>query len=203
MKLIGVYGGSGAGKSTTSKLLNQLIDNSVIIPLDPFMHQYIGEHTDTLCQKLGINERPKHFLTYMAQKTGSNKFWVDEIKEDIEKDTWDIIDCYPDEDYIILDWAFLAYSNLFNECDYTILVKGEEELKYRRLRARLEKDGQSNRWGEQELRVRIQNSEIDCQGPTPDYTLFNDGKHSLCDQLVDIATSITNKDDISRKKTTL
>lgn len=194
MKLIGIFGGSGAGKSTTGMLLNQLLDNSFFIPIDPFMHKYVAQFTPYLCQKYNIKTKPKHFLSYIASHGNSNKCWVDEIKGCIESDVWSIIDSFNDQDYIILDWAFLPYSELFNQCDATILVEGNDDLKYARLKARIEAAGKISHWNEEQLRARIDNSKIDCQGVIPTYTVINDNNHSLSNQLIEIVDDIINKE---------
>lgn len=203
MKLIGVYGGSGAGKSTVANILSQLLDNSVVIHLDPFMHKYTDEKAPEICQKLGVSTTPKNILSFIASKHGGNEVWMDTVKADVEKATIDLIDSYDEKDYVIIDWAFLTYIDLFDKCHYTILVDGDESLKFIRLKARLAEARKDEKWNDEELKERINNSKKNCEGPTPSFTVLNDNDHSLCEQLEVIAESIAQGRNISRKKTTL
>ncbi len=203
MKLIGVYGGSGAGKSTVTNILNQLLDDSVVLHLDHSMHKYTFEKADELCQKFGITQKPKHLLSYISSKNENNVVWMDTIKSDVEKDAMDFIDAYRDMDYVIVDWAFLSYIDLFDRCDYTILVNGNDEVKIARLKARLTKDGAIDHWNDQYLQRRVRNSQRNCEGPTPSFNVYNDNDHSLSDQLIDIANSIVQDENVARKKATI
>lgn len=203
MKLIGVYGGSGAGKSTVTNILNQLLDDSVVLHIDSFMHKYIDEKADEICENLGITEKPKHLLSYIISKHGNNVVWLDPIKTDIEKDAMDFIEAYSDMSYIIIDWVLLSYIDLFNKCDYTILVNGDDEVKIARLKARLAKAGKLENWNEAHLRQRVSGSRKNCEGPTPSFNVYNDNDHSLSDQLIDIANSIVQDENVARKKATI
>ncbi len=203
MKLIGVYGGSGAGKSTVTNILNQLLDDSVVLHLDPFMHKYTYEKADELCKKFGLTERPVHLLSFIAGNHGDNVVWMDTIKDDVERDAIDFIEAYSDMNYIIVDWAFLTYTNLFNKCDYTILVDGDDELKFARLKARLAQSGKLGNWEDQYIRQRVKGSKKNCEGGNPSFTILNDNEHSLADQLTNIASNIAEENNIPRKRTTL
>ena len=54
--IIGISGGSGAGKSTTSRILSNIIPDSQLIVVDVLMHKYSFQYEDVI---LSVN---KHLL---------------------------------------------------------------------------------------------------------------------------------------------
>lgn len=139
MNIIGIFGASGAGKSTVSKIFEKHLPNSLLISGDIFMmdqmqalDKEIFEKLNTVKEK-GVFSSNYFFQTFESQKT---VFYVIEkpvtelIKEKIKNEG-------QGKDYIIIDWLFLPMCNLYEECDTTICVTATNELKIERLTNRL------------------------------------------------------------------
>lgn len=175
MILIGITGGSGTGKSTATKLLKQKISNCKIINLDEYMRRYCNEHREDIISKLDLNIGNDHWSTHLVKKYEDIKKWVSIIEKDIETCVRNIIlENNNLVQTIILDWAFLSLLPIYNECDFTILVKCDLDTKLNRLTKRLEENSKLDKWNHA-LIERLRNTALDEFGHTATHIISNNG----------------------------
>lgn len=176
MKIIGVYGGSGSGKSTTTKLLHEKIDNSAIIDMDTFMHKNYNKHKEEILRALNVSEEPGvWWYNYLSVNFETKKVAIEIIKEDMEIDFKRAIMENSMYDTCIADWAFLPLLGIMSNCDFTIAVSTEYDTKYRRLYERLIQEGKTDHWPRSAFVNRLRNSTLDEFGYKPNYCLHNNG----------------------------
>ena len=175
MILIGITGGSGTGKSTATKMLKQKISNCKIINLDEYMRRYCNEHREDIISKLDLNIGNDHWSTHLVKKYEDIKKWVSIIEKDIETCVRNIIlENNNSVQTIILDWAFLSLLPIYNECDFTILVKCDLDTKLNRLTKRLEENSKLDKWNHA-LIERLRNTALDEFGHTATHIISNNG----------------------------
>lgn len=179
MVLIGVYGGSGTGKSTATEMINKKLKNSFKINVDQFMHYYTDIRKDEIIDKLGLNKKDlelEYVLNYCGKSLDSVKKWIKVIEKDIEKEVLEVIKIQEGKvDAIIIDWAFLPLIPLFEQCDFTISINCDLNEKYNRLKKRLENSNKISKWDEENLLYRLKNSALDEFGYTATYKISNNG----------------------------
>ena len=142
MKVIGITGNSGSGKSTICEIIKENY-NSEIIDADKVAKKLTASQTEYLKEIIKtfgdniIDENNKLNRKKLADIIFNNKekkmlldkltfkYVVNEIKEQIGK----IKDC----DYIVLDVPLLFESKLNEVCDATIGVLAEKEEKINRI----------------------------------------------------------------------
>ncbi len=142
MKVIGITGNSGSGKSTICEIIKENY-NSKIIDADKVAKKLTASQTEYLQEIIKtfgdniVDENEKLNRKKLADIIFNNKekkmlldkltfkYVVDEIKEQIGK----IKDC----DYIVLDVPLLFESKLNEVCDATIGVLAEKEEKINRI----------------------------------------------------------------------
>jgi dephospho-CoA kinase len=125
--IIGISGGSGAGKSTTSRILSNIIPDSQLIVVDVLMHKYSFQYEDVILSKMNVNTDHKiHCYNYFHDSFEKIKIWIDTIKDYVVTDINKIIEENPNKNYII-DWCYLPLCDLYKKCNYTICVKSNFE----------------------------------------------------------------------------
>ena len=175
MMLIGVTGGSGSGKSTVTNMLKEKISNCMTINLDEYMRKYCNEHRKEIISRLNLNFEDNHWSTGLVNNYEDIKNWVSIIENDIEKSIRNIIlENQDSEKIIILDWAFLSLLPIYNECDFSILVKCDLHTKLDRLTERLEKNNKLEKWN-YVLLDRLKNTALDEYGHSATYIISNNG----------------------------
>lgn len=175
MILIGVTGGSGSGKSTVTNFLKEKIPDCITINLDEYMRIYCNEHKEEIISKLDLNIGKEHWSTYLVNNYEDIKKWVNIIEKDVEKDIRKIIlENEKSFKVIILDWAFLSLLPIYDECDFSILVKCDLNTKLDRLKKRLEKNDKLEKWSHV-LLDRLKNTALDEFGHSATYVVSNDG----------------------------
>ena len=140
MKIIGVFGGSGTGKSTVSKMINNKIQNSVILNVDKYMHKEWNNKREEILDALKIEgtDRNKYICNHIAQSVETNKIAVKIIEEKVYSEVMEEIDDLKDKyEYIIIDWYAIPITKLYDVCDYTICVYADYEKRLERLTKRL------------------------------------------------------------------
>lgn len=132
MKIIGITGKSGSGKTTFASLLSQKL-NCKYIDIDPIGHEALfqSEIFDSLCDRFGrgiLDENGKVDRKRVGKVVFSQKEKMDELTEL----TWGYMQKVIDEivlkndDIIILDWILLPNSKYWDMCDLKILVISDE-----------------------------------------------------------------------------
>lgn len=87
MKIIGVFGGSGSGKTTATNLLQKKLNNSVVFAMDAFMHKHWDEHKKEILEKLNVEENENvWWYNYIIQSLDNIKKSIEIIKLEIEYD---------------------------------------------------------------------------------------------------------------------
>ena len=181
--IIGISGGSGAGKSTTSRILSNIIPDSQLIVVDVLMHKYSFQYEDVILSKMNVNTDHKiHCYNYFHDSFEKIKIWIDTIKDYVVTDINKIIEENPNKNYII-DWCYLPLCDLYKKCNYTICVKSNFEDRKKRLTNRLKNLSNSKHdkynipysmWTPDAYDKSIEFSDLSNQGYSFDYYIHND-----------------------------
>ena len=138
MKIIGITGNSGSGKSTISKLISKNYE-AKIIDADKIakeMTKNNGEYLQAIRQAFGNDELDRKKLADIVFLNRAEKekldgltfeYVVEEIKKELEANQ------NLDYQYIILDVPLLFESKLDKLCDYTIGVIANKTEKIKRI----------------------------------------------------------------------
>lgn len=142
MKIIGISGSSGAGKSTVSKLLLEELPNSILISGDIYMMEQMQKLDEEIFKKLNIKKEKGVFSSnYVFKSFENQKITFEVIEEDVIKSIKkDIEELGQDKEYIIVDWLFLPMCKFYNECDITICVTADFDIKLTRLTNRMKNE---------------------------------------------------------------
>lgn len=207
MKIIGVSGGSGAGKSTVSKKLAELLPNSLLITGDVFMHEESKILEKEIFKRLGIKKDENIFsYNYYFESFNNVKVWADTIKENvIAKVNAQIQNEGLEKDYIIVDWVFLPMCEFFKNCDYTICVKTNYEIRKVRLTERLQdktiyNDGDRSFWSYRpgSIERRLKFTALNEYDFKSEYEITNNGDTKMLYKKVeDMVYSIVNNFNLS------
>ncbi len=174
MKIIGVFGGSGCGKTTATKMLERKIDNSVVFALDAFMHKHWDEHKKEILDTLNVEESGDvWWYNYIMQNIENVKNAVNIIRPEIERDLEKFIMEKHEYDTIIIDWVFLPLISAFDTCDFTISISCDLETKIKRLSNRLDANNKLAKWPKDSLLSRIKNSSLNELGYKAKYNIQN------------------------------
>ena len=176
MKIIGIYGGSGTGKTTATKMLHKKIDNSLIISLDPYMKKYWEKYKKEILNTLNVKENvDKMWHKYIVSSIDNVKKTMNIIESDMEKDIKISIMEHQECDVIIIDWAFLPLIPSFSNCDFCISINSDLEIRVKRLCARLEANSRLQNWTKDALLDRLNKSDLQKLGYTSKYSIQNNG----------------------------
>ena len=180
--LIGICGGSGAGKSTTARILADIIPNSQLIVVDVLMHKYSFQYEDIILKRMHITKDYNvHCYNYFHDSFDNIKIWIGTIKDYVVADINKLIKENPDKNYII-DWCYLPLCNFYEKCDFTICVKSDFNDRKKRLTNRLANLNNSEHdkynipysmWTTKAYDKRIEYSDLSTQGYPFDYYLYN------------------------------
>ena len=196
MKIIGVMGGSGSGKSTVAELIKENLGSSAeIIRIDDFMHEYTRVHSKQLLCYLGREENDGLLLNHLSESVENIKNWISYISSDIKREVDAAITQYEGKcSTVILDWAFLPLvGNLFSMCDVTIRVQTDYQLKMNRLRARLIANNKDEKWSEEDLKRRICNSDLEGYDYKQNFIISNDGSFDTTRESISYLSSLFRK----------
>lgn len=132
MKVIGITGKSGSGKSTFASLLSKKL-NCKCVDVDEVGHQALFQPDifKELCDKFGtgvLDENGK-----IDRKKVGNIVFADKQKMNILTDlTWNYMNKTLDnflqqtDNFMILDWILLPYTEYWNKCSFKILVLSDD-----------------------------------------------------------------------------
>ena len=194
MMIIGVTGGSGTGKSTVTSLLKEKLCDCVTINFDEYMRKYCNEHREEIISKLNLEIGGEHWSTHLVNNYEDIEKWVGIIENDIEKSVRNIISENKNvANVIILDWAFLPLLPIYNECDFSIMVNCDLDIKLNRLIKRLEKNSKLDKWNEV-LLERLKNTALDEFGHFATYIVSNNGTLDDLEHGIDCILSYYKKD---------
>lgn len=183
MKIIGVFGGSGTGKSTVSRMINSKIQNSVIINVDKYMHEELDSRREDILDALKINgaDRDKYICNHTVQSVEINKITIGIMEEKVYSEVMKDIDELKDKyEYIIIDWYAIPITKLYNVCDYTVCVYADYEKRLERLTNRLKDTnvygyGDRSFWSYEQdaIEKRVKITAFNDYGYTADYMIEN------------------------------
>lgn len=183
MKLIGITGKTGSGKSTFGKLLAGKL-NCKYIDIDKIGHSAISDSSISkkLYQEFGqdILDDNKN----IDRKKLGNIVFSDKNKMDILTNlTWNYMQNKIDnilsqnEDYYILDWALLPSVKYFNICDIKILIVSEDIKRKEKI---LKRDNISKEYLE-----KRENNTLDYSNFKFDYIFNNDYSKECLSYIID------------------
>lgn len=183
MKLIGITGKTGSGKSTFGKLLADKL-NCKYIDIDKIGHSAISDSSISkkLYQEFGqdILDDNKN----IDRKKLGNIVFSDKNKMDILTNlTWNYMQNKIDnilsqnEDYYILDWALLPSVKYFNICDIKILIVSEDIKRKEKI---LKRDNISKEYLE-----KRENNTLDYSNFKFDYIFNNDYSKECLSYIID------------------
>lgn len=132
MKIIGITGKSGSGKSTFASLLAQKL-NCKHIDIDKIGHEalYRPDNLDVLCEKFGTEILDVNG-NLDRKKIGNIVFSQTDKMEELTDITWNHMQqqlnqiLSQDDDIIILEWILLPHSKYWELCSSKILVKSDD-----------------------------------------------------------------------------
>lgn len=184
MKIIGVTGGCGAGKSTVSKRLEEILPNSLLIKADVFMLEESDKLENDILKSIGREKDENVYsFNYYHESLENIKTWVSVIEKDVIEQIENIIKTEKDKkDYIIIDWVFLPLCKIFKECDYTVCIKAESGKRLERLINRLKdrtiyKEFNGSYWSYKPeiLEKRVKYTALNDFGYKSNYEISNEG----------------------------
>lgn len=124
MKIIGITGNSGIGKTTISKKLSEKLHCPYIDVDKPLLGSELFENKNKMPNLDRL--RPEHFklLTDSLEYTNSPlSIFINELVEkEIERIS-------KDTNIIIVEWMLLPYLKIWNRCDTKILINADESLR--------------------------------------------------------------------------
>jgi dephospho-CoA kinase len=190
MKLIGLTGGIGSGKSTVADLFRLL---RIPVYVSDETAKELMQKDDTLKKRIitllgkeaytpdGIPDRK-----YIASKVFNNKETLEALNAIVHPAVYvDLTKWLKEQEnagapYCIQESAIVFEEDLSQRFDATILVVADEEIRIKRVMAR---DGVSR----EKVKQRMQNQWPDSQKlPFADYVIYNDNERSLIKQVRDI-----------------
>ncbi len=161
LKVIGIYGKSGAGKSTAARYLSEKLDRVKILEVDKMHINYLlTKKSDRLKELFGDDIivdgtlNTIHFINFPEKQ----KIIFDESFDDLEEMLLKEIDYAKERyDWIIIDFFRLVeLKRIWNLCRYRILVEAKnDDLRYENIAKRYEEKGKNiTRTREEEFRLR-------------------------------------------------
>lgn len=206
MKIIGVSGGSGAGKSTVSRGLAKVLPNSLFIDVDPFFREVTDELEEKIFKRINVKKEDNVLnYNYFFESLEAMNVWIDVIKDKVSQKIEEAVEMESkNKDYIIVDWCYLPMCDYFEKCDYTLCVKADEKLRYTRLSNRMKAiDGYSIEKGpsfweykQSSFENRVKFSAINDYGYKSQYEIVNGGTlEDLQNSIEEFASFVMNDED--------
>ncbi len=132
MKIIGVTGKSGSGKTTFAKNLAKSL-NGVYVDIDRISKEPLNKPNiiHILCEKFGneiLDERGNIDTKKLGSIVFSKEEWLNELMRITQKDAEQEIDdilSKKDNNIVVLEWIKLPISKYWEKCDTKILVKAD------------------------------------------------------------------------------
>lgn len=189
MKIIGLTGGIGSGKSTVADIFRTLAipvyesdaRAKLLMNTDDNLKENIQQLLGPLSYSNGEINR-----AWIAEKVFADKSLLNQLNAivhpAVKQDaiTWAIDPSNANAPYVIKESAILFEENLTEELEAIILVVAPVETRIQRV---MERDDITR----QQIEERMVHQWKDEQKiPMSDYIIFNDGERSLIDQVMDI-----------------
>ena len=210
MKIIGVSGGSGSGKSTVAKRLASILPDAELIGVDKFMRKVTVEKESEILKVMGIKYTEGEYShnyyvnEYYFRSFDDVKIWFNTIKEPVNNMIEEAIKRCTDKEYVVVDWLYLSVCDFYSKCNYTLFVKTDKDITENRLRERLKNksmykknnDGSYSVYKTWAIENRVKYTSLDKFGYKSQYQITNNGDFSSLYKKVDeFAACLTEKSD--------
>lgn len=165
MKIIGVTGKSGSGKTTFAKLLAKKL-NCEYVDIDKISHMPLKkpEIIRILCEKFGneiLDESGNIDRKKMGNIVFSDEEKLNELMKITEADAYkelDTILANSNSNAIVLEWIKLPTIKYWQKCDIKILVKADQEKRKERV---IQRDNISEKYFEKRDSASIEYEEAE------------------------------------------
>ena len=195
MKIVGISGGSGAGKSTVSRGLAERLPNAVFIDVDVFFREATGKLEDEIFRRIGMtkDEGVINQNYFFASQEAMN-CWIEVVKDYVSNRIEEAVTKLgAGKDFVIVDWCYLPMCDYFFKCDLTLCIKADYQTRYERLANRMkaiksytvQRGPSFYEYNEEAFANRVKYSAIDEFGYQSDYVIKNDGDMELLNQTID------------------
>lgn len=212
MKIVGVSGGSGAGKTTVSRGLAEKLPNAIFIDADPFFREATEKLEDEVFNKIGmVKEEGVLSQNYFFYSKETMDGWIDVVKDYVSSRIGEAVTKLgAGKDFVIVDWCYLPMCDYFFNCDMTLCVKADYETRYERLANRMKAvagysiaTGPSfYEYNPEAFANRVKYSAIDEYGYQSDYVILNDRDMDTLNKMVSkIAVNLMEMSDPNRNIT--
>jgi len=185
MKIVGISGGSGAGKSTVSKGLVNILPNSIFIDVDPYFREATDKLEDKIFSEIHM-EKEEGVLNqnYFFSSLEAMNTWIRVISDYVNARIEEVVSKLGEgKDYVIVDWCYLPMCDFFKKCDYTFCVKADYATRYKRLENRMRavsggysiaKGPSFSEYKKKSFENRVKYSAINEYGYKSDFNIVND-----------------------------
>lgn len=209
MKIVGISGGSGAGKSTVSQGLARRLPNAIFIDADPFFREATDRLEEEIFERIGmIKEEGRLNQNYFFYSKETMDGWIEVIKDYVSNRIEEAVTKLgAGKDFVIVDWCYLPMCDYFFNCDMTLCVKADYNTRYERLANRMKKVASYSiatgpsfyEYEPEAFANRVRFSAIDEFGYKSDYVIENDRDMDHLNKLVNkIATNLMTMSDPSK-----
>lgn len=124
MKIIGITGNSGVGKTTISKRLSEKLHCPYIDVDKPLLGSELLEGKNKTPNY--ANLKPEHFKLLIDSLEDANSPFSILINGLVEKEFEKLSQ---DNNIIIVEWMMLPYLNIWNNCDIKVLITANENFR--------------------------------------------------------------------------
>ncbi len=193
MKLIGITGKTGTGKSTIATALAQKLDGEYV-DIDKIGHQATSDPhiTKKLCDIFG-SELLDSNGTINRKKLGNIVFSDTDKMQILTDITWEYMEQELDnillqkQQYFIFDWALLPKVKFWDMCDFKILVTSDDAIRKKRI---LERDHISEEYLEKRDSATLDYSKLSF-----DFIFNNDYTKESMDAFIKVVYNQIMKED--------
>lgn len=196
MKIIGITGKSGVGKTTTANYLKEMLKNSKTIFIDDIHINYLlTTWKDNLIELFGedVIVDGKLNTSYFVSYPHKFKIVFEESLKYLETTILEEIDSYSkDYDWIIIDFfKLISLKNVWERCNYHILIEAlDDDKRYLNITLRYKKkEKKIKRTKEEEHRLRDYNAEK-YHDYKYDFIIINDYDDGLKNKVNDIVKDL-------------
>lgn len=197
MKVIGITGSSGSGKSTVAKIFEEkygaiLIDADKVVkelsvPNTKYMKAIKIEFGEEFFENNGNLNKKKLAETIYSNKHSLeklNSLTFEYIVKEIEKRVKEIEVLHKEESLLIIDAPLLIEAGLDKLCNYIVAVLADREIKIQRICIR---DGLDKKTAESRLNIQKEDS---FYVKNAKFLIYNNGQENLEEEIKKIVKKI-------------